>query len=1362
MRRAAPLLVLVLLGASGLTSEAQPGREHLPPARLAGVSPRAAGRLAAADARVEKRQWSDAIAELQALLDESADELIPVKPDQPDHSIAVRQVYPLRLAALPPPALKLYRARFDAQAQRWLEQAAPARDVAQLRRIVDEAFASRPAERAIDLLGGLALARGNFAEAQHWWRMLAVPATAQPGRAADLALRYPDPQIDPALVRAKLILTQLLAGERTAARAELTAFRTAHPRSAGLLAGREGSYAATLQAMLDRPDARDAPGLTDWPTFAGDAERNGVAASMPRVRWLEEPWRARLDGQPVQGALEPLGRIENPAAAARALTVHPVIVGRRVIVTDHHAVTVFDLLTGRRQARFDLLDDPNLAHVKVEPARQGERHTLTVAADRIYARLGSTAMGLSRDGKDGAAETVGDSFLVCLNLPQSGEQLAVQWKVPARTSDKDPALFEGAPLVAGGRAWIAHLRCQRNWSTTSIDCYDAQTGARRWRQEVCEGQEGPEEPRQRQQLLTLAGPHVVYCSHSGAVVALDAATGKRAWSMRYPRRGYRIANGFPSPRDLTPCLYADGRLYVAPTDAGALYCLDARTGRTLWHSRPLEVGHLLGVAKGQVIFTTAATPQGIRALDAATGADIRHWLHPSGGHDELPSLGRGILAGDKVIWPTIHGLRILDQEDGQVSAQDFVPLNGVRPGNIAVGSGCLVIATERELHGYIAPRHFLEQRRKDAAADPKSPAKGFRLALAEADAGVCEVARQVAQQASSEPRLRSQVLDLEHTLLLEQAARRAPGWEKQLAAAGDARFAADQQFTAWRQLAALDSIDAWQQLLGQEPLRTRLALAEGAERVAGWQQTHGPALAARQETAAREAMARHQGPVDDPFVRELARQFPFAPVTAAQLERLAQQYDKDGDASRAADLHRLRLRVASEPKQRAAASAALAQVYEKQGLRHRPAPALPELAVPLTRRWEVTGSDRVLAESPASDRHWFAARDDVLLCRDAVNGAVRWQCRWPFPVTWVGFHADLVLAAGPRGAGGCRLTDGVISWSLAPGAACSAFQIANGRLFLLLDECRIAAIDVETGLALWQQAAPGAELRLPAPGGCFHAPYCVAAERVLLQTGRGALMVLDARTGEPLLLTTPNDSARTQAPLRLSERQVCVIPDPQTIALVDRDAGKEAWRQTFAHRTTLSGEAPQMLGDAAALLVLVPRNYGYELERLDPATGKSVWPQPVLFRSHSAPQLALGALDRSAVYLNVGEALEARAVSDGRRLWRTALPVAGQRWQVIPTRHALLAVPQQATLAANASFLWRRWLGLTPGGLWTATTSAVALAQSPSRASVVVCDPKDGKVLQTLDFAGQGGAFQVNVVGSRVVVAMTGSVWGLQ
>src|SRR5207253_11090683 len=114
---------------------------------------------------------------------------------------------------------------------------------------------------------------------------------------------------------------------------------------------------------------------------------------------------------------------------------------------------------------------------------------------------------------------------------------------------------------------------------------------------------------------------VISCTHSGAVVALDAATGKRAWAVRYPTTTAKPFDG-TLPRDLCPCLFSRGRVFAAPADADRIFCLDALTGEKIWESSPNHVVQLLGVSRGKLFVTLGGYPQGIRAYHAGNGNSV--------------------------------------------------------------------------------------------------------------------------------------------------------------------------------------------------------------------------------------------------------------------------------------------------------------------------------------------------------------------------------------------------------------------------------------------------------------------------------------------------------------------------------------------------------------------------------------------------------------------------------------------------------------------------------------------------------------------------------------------------------------------
>jgi outer membrane protein assembly factor BamB len=215
--------------------------------------------------------------------------------------------------------------------------------------------------------------------------------------------------------------------------------------------------------------------------------------------------------------------------------------------------------------------------------------------------------------------------------------------------------------------------------------------------------------------LTLAGGQIVYATQAGAIVAVDARTGEPTWAVRYPSRGPVTREFEPSPRDLAPCVYADGRIYAAPLDVDRLLCIDARSGRVAWEAADVEIVHLLGTAHERIY---ATTPTGLQAWKLSSGR--AEWVQPSEGR--LPSLGRGLIAGGWLFWPTqdpnlpfrtVTLKRGMPQRgagppsvipgpdyyDPTMFGKDMIPA-----GNMAFGQGCLAIAGVHELVVFTPPR----------------------------------------------------------------------------------------------------------------------------------------------------------------------------------------------------------------------------------------------------------------------------------------------------------------------------------------------------------------------------------------------------------------------------------------------------------------------------------------------------------------------------------------------------------------------------------------------------------------------------------------------------------------------------------
>jgi outer membrane protein assembly factor BamB len=657
-----------VLGACGVAAE---------PTRIVGESSRTARQFEEADGLARQGRWDDAVGLYLRLLDNAGDDFVADDVD-PDHLVSARRLVARRIVARAE-LLAPYRERVEGRAKRLLDQGGRARDEALLARVVDDYFCSRSAGAALQMLGDLACERGDFDAARRYWRLL-TPSDSP----ADL--RYPEPEGEPAIAGAKAVLARLLAGQSSEAVAELTVFRDKYPDAAGHLAGRDGKLADILRSQTDAAAAlrvrsvegRDTLSLT----YGGNSSRNGVFRS-PLRPFAPQP---QYDSIVVRGRRR--GATSSPETG---LAVHPVIAHGHLFIADSRRVLAYDLLTGVLAGRFDLFgrgDDLPAWAVSDLPAGSGGRFTLTVDGDRVFARLGPPYMRPDR------GESA--SLLVCLQW-RAGQppekSLALLWQLPAAKPGTDAAVaWEAAPIVSGGRIFAAITRIDGVRAVTAVACYreDDPSQGPLWQRDLYDAAAETAD-RMRPYLLTLNGPTLVYCSHAGVVVGLDAANGRREWAVRYS--SWDGANA----SDPSPAVSDGERVYVAPADSDRVLCLDAATGARVWTSEQLVVSHLLGVAGGRVVCQLGGFHAGICGLDAVNGRRLADGGYRVAGADALAPLGRGLLCGDRVYWPTraagVHELRF----DG-TTAYGSTALRELPGGNLVYGEGCLVVATSDRLH----------------------------------------------------------------------------------------------------------------------------------------------------------------------------------------------------------------------------------------------------------------------------------------------------------------------------------------------------------------------------------------------------------------------------------------------------------------------------------------------------------------------------------------------------------------------------------------------------------------------------------------------------------------------------------------
>jgi outer membrane protein assembly factor BamB len=1483
---AALLCPLVLVGPVAAAGDAE---DPASATVLTGESQSAARRLEAAAKLAAEKKWSEALDDYLRILEHTGNVLVPFDGKRRRHCIQARRLCHLHIAALPAAGLRLYRGRVDDQLKKTLREAVRTRDRRSLRSIVEQAFCSKAAEPALEMLGDLAFERGDFDEARRWWRFLAVPVhdikqrtKEEPNRLEDLM--YPDPEEDRvARVRAKHLIAQLFQGEGQPLVADLKAFRQLHGKATGHLAGAEGNYADIVQKLIEKTKVQIPQTEEETAsTFAGKPSRNLVAPTgLPdRIGANEPAWVVRLDtgARLSEKEVKALRQDEEEISPRQALSLafHPVITSNLVLWGDAQYVNAHDLLTGKQVFRYDLCGDgkeggkndesalgvSQVGEVNLKlPARADLRYTLTVADGRVYARLGCQALSPRRLVNENdrllrnQPRDKRKSFLVCLDLNPAADKRQL-WQISSPLLDTDPMdLFEGAPLVVNGRVYAVLSRLEVGQTKSWITCYDAQKGTPLWKREVCEtraGKEPDDGRRYRHHLLTLAGTNVVYCSHAGAIVAVDAVTGNRSWAMRYASRGPQTEEGDPSPRDLAPCVYAAGLVYAAPLDSDRVFCLNPDTGWLVWERNRIEVVHLLGVSQGRVLFTT---PEGMRAV-GATDKEMKEWSSPDDG--KRPGFGRGLLAGKWVYWPTdlkSPFLMTLEVEDGYQGI-DPSQYHNINRGNMTFGNGCLVISGTEHLSVYVPEERFLQERKLQARKKNAPASAIYRLALAEAGANLAKEAladfARAEQIQSDEPYRGRTVRDLarqdRHDLLLRLARQRqaAGQWEsaaRLLREASAPEFPGPQRVGALCQLAEMWSVAqkperavaAWQSLLTSNTLRRvhvdqpsgslQMAWQLAADRVTELVRRYGARVYEPFEKQAGRLLASAEENNRVQVLEQLARDYPNAAVTGPALLRLARLREQAGRSMQAARAYRLVLAVGRAPPLTAddlvLARVGLAQAYERQDCwtaaravwqdlakqegdrvckaiddRGRTVRAFVakelkksaytsleraaalELTLPLLRSWKITPDSprgRLLVPQETSMGPGesgvvlLVQRGDnqvTLQCREGGTGKLRWEHKLPYPVTWSGFHGRSVLVAGSRSVYSLCLTDGKTAWDCrAAGlpalpswrqteARLSEFRLTRTRLFCLLDDCRLLAFDVQSGRVVWSHWAPGTQLRPRYPSGRFNPLYHAGERLVLIHTGSGTRLVIDSQTGRIVHEARTGVTGCLRRPVPLDERRICLVPDARRVLLFDLETGKTLWTYRtarFAASTTPSGEAPQIYGTQETILVLVPRNYGYQLERLSLRTGSPTWKDRArILRDACDPGLV--SLDRTALYYVSRKILCARSLATGKLLWSRPVGGADGPWRAVSVGRTVLAYPIRPAILP-------RWSWVPLGG---ANLALPVPVHRGDHFAVLCCDAKDGRLVQRLNFPGPVVEAAVQFLPHHMVIGADGKMWGLR
>ena len=657
-----------------------------------------------------QRQWAEAIPILQQLIESRESSLIPIEPGRYVNSADYCH---LLISLLPDEGLAVYRQQIDPRFKERFSRARETFDETELSAIVRSAFNSSFADEALFLLADLMFERGEYSAAREYLELLVPPgsnlpdpsslaeAEERPGTPEESFLAIRGSDLPREQVLSRLILCSIFEGDRQRAELELQTFASWFPKSAGILASREGLLVEILRTELrDSSSWRSVanqPGLT----FAGRPSRNPspVEAIRPhRIVWQQPVPPSPFRGPPVR----PLLAREQP------LALHPVVVDGKVFVANSSSVFAFDLETGRPAWAGAEADDAKIFTLGDERTALHRPDTgvpsfpLSVADGRLFARLGPPILRKS------PFETHAVSAIVALDIGQREGQLAlrltsnqIEVRVkPGQTAgvqfEKSPEAtswsFEGPPVASDGKLF-ASLRQGSPEDRTVVVCFDDRGGSLLWKSDVTANLTNLADHFNLlgTNLLTLDNGRLFLSTGTGAIVALDAESGQPLWVVTYESGVSDEVDRLSDPRrtGLTPCLSAHGIVFVAPSDSDLLFALEAATGRLVWNRRfSNQPRHLVGVQHGQLF----VAGDSLQALDILTGRPA--WKEPvsfadHGGH----AFGRPVLTPNELIWPLHDELLYVDQDSGAIN--DRVNLRqayGIAAGNLLVHDDYLIVA----------------------------------------------------------------------------------------------------------------------------------------------------------------------------------------------------------------------------------------------------------------------------------------------------------------------------------------------------------------------------------------------------------------------------------------------------------------------------------------------------------------------------------------------------------------------------------------------------------------------------------------------------------------------------------------------
>jgi outer membrane protein assembly factor BamB len=284
--------------------------------------------------------------------------------------------------------------------------------------------------------------------------------------------------------------------------------------------------------------------------------------------------------------------------------------------------------------------------------------------------------------------------------------------------------------------------------------------------------------------------------------------------------------------------------------------------------------------------------------------------------------------------------------------------------------------------------------------------------------------------------------------------------------------------------------------------------------------------------------------------------------------------------------------------------------------------------------------------------------------------------------------------------------------------------------------------------------------------------FCVQGPLAIAQTTAGRMLIWDNAQNPPR--NFPSTSKPwPEPPVGIGDNRF-LIPDDNAVVLFDAKAGKELARHTIPGADSLTGELPRFRIHQGDPLLLINRNHGVEMDRLQITDLKRVW-REAMFVGRELDDVTF---DGERFFTCADDTLSARWWKDGTPAWDIPLPVGqafrlpiegqagrlpyGSKWKVAVSPQGLLVHPAEAIIQnpERDGFRELRQKGWSLDRLLRDVRRSYDV-WTARELPVLLIDPADGRLIQRLTFPAAGPAAGVAVTPKGVVVVTGKGSWTL-